>query len=200
MHDHTIGDWLDDLGSSKPAPGGGAAAAMLVAIGAALVEMVTNLTIGKPRYAEHEALMLDARTEAQRIRRRALALADEDEQAFNAVVAAYRIAKDDPARSSAIQDATAAAAEPPLAAAELAAAVIALAGRIRPGANVNLLSDVSVAASSARAALESAVVNVEINASALHDPGPLRERLSAYLPAAGEAEDIIALVRAAVTA
>src|ERR1700761_4495053 len=102
MQDQSVGDWLDELGSSMPAPGGGAAAAMLVAIGAALVEMVTNLTIGKPRYAEHEPLMLDARSEAQQIRRRALTLADEDERAFSAVVAAYRLPKDDPDRTATI--------------------------------------------------------------------------------------------------
>jgi formiminotetrahydrofolate cyclodeaminase len=199
MHDQTIGAWLEDLGSSKPAPGGGAAAALLVATGAALVEMVTNLTIGKPRYAEHEQLMVTARSEARTVREQALALAAQDEDAFNAVVAAYRIPKDDPGRSDAIQIATAGAAEPPLQTAALAAEVIALAGRIRSGANVNLLSDVAVAASSAKAALESAAVNVEVNTAALHDPGTLNERLTAYLPATEEAENIIALVRAATS-
>ena len=199
MRDQTIGDWLEDLGSSKAAPGGGAAAALLVATGAALVEMVTNLTIGKPRYAEYESLMIAARDVAGKLREHALALAAQDEDAFNAVVAAYRIPKDDPGRSDAIQAATAAAAEPPLQTAALAAEVIALAGRIRPGANVNLLSDVAVAASSAKAALESAAVNVEVNASALRDPGTLNERLAGYLTATDEAENIIALVRAAIS-
>jgi methenyltetrahydrofolate cyclohydrolase len=203
VRDQTIGDWLEDLGSSKPAPGGGAAAALLVATGAALVEMVTNLTIGKPRYAEHEALMREARDEARHLRDQAQALAAKDEEAFNAVIAAYQIPKDDPGRAEAIQVATAAAAEPPLRTAALAAEVIALAGRVRPGANVNLLSDVAVAASSAKAALESAAINVEINVAALRDPqtaAALSQRLIRHLTATSEAEHTIELVRAAVTA
>ena len=55
MNEETIGGWLDELASSAPAPGGGAAGALEVAVGAALVEMVCNLTIGKPAFAEHEA-------------------------------------------------------------------------------------------------------------------------------------------------
>lgn len=202
MRDQTIGDWLEDLGSSKPAPGGGAAAAMLLATGAALIEMVANLTIGKPRYAEYETLMIGARDEARGLRDLAQTLAAADEAAFTQVVAAYRLPKDDPTRSAAIQSATAAAAEPPLATAEAAAQVITLAARIRTRANVNLLSDVAVAASAARAALESAAVNVEINVAALRDPAAaaaLSARLSSHLAATPEAENTIALVRAAVT-
>jgi methenyltetrahydrofolate cyclohydrolase len=50
----SIGGWLDALASSAPAPGGGAAAALEAAMAAALLEMVCNLTIGKPAYAEHD--------------------------------------------------------------------------------------------------------------------------------------------------
>jgi methenyltetrahydrofolate cyclohydrolase len=199
MKDQTIGGWLEDLGSAKPAPGGGAAAALLVATGAALVEMVTNLTIGKPRYAEHEDVMMQAREEAKSLRDAAQALAAEDEDAFNNVIAAYRIGKDDPGRSAAIQAATANAAEPPLRTAELAAQVVALAGRIQPGANVNVRSDVAVAASAAKAALESAAVNVEVNLAALRDEqviAALRKRLAVQIEATIEAEQIISTVRA----
>src|SRR5215813_10405409 len=82
VREQAIGHWLDDLGSSAPAPGGGAAAALLAATGAALIEMVTNLTIGKPRYAASEAVMLAARDEAIRVRAGALLAASEDERAF----------------------------------------------------------------------------------------------------------------------
>jgi len=199
MKDQTIGGWLEDLGSAKPAPGGGAAAALLVATGAALVEMVTNLTIGKPRYAEHEAVMVQARDEATSLRDAAQTLAAEDEDAFNEVIATYRIGKDDPGRSAAIQAATANAAEPPLRTAELAAQVVAVAARIQPGANVNVLSDVAVAASAAKAALESAAVNVEVNLAALRDEqivAALRKRLAVQIEATIEAEQIISTVRA----
>jgi methenyltetrahydrofolate cyclohydrolase len=199
MHVQTMAGWLEDLGSAKPAPGGGAAAALLVATGAALVEMVTNLTIGKPRYAEHEDLMIEVRDLAGAVRRGAQEVGAADEAAYNAVIASYQLAKDDPGRSAAIQDATAAAAEPQLRTAQLAAEVIELARRILPGANVNLRSDLAVAASSAKAALESAAVLVEVNVNALHDPQTvenLSARLALYAAATTDADQIISTVRA----
>ncbi|HKX05877.1 MAG TPA: cyclodeaminase/cyclohydrolase family protein, partial [Methylomirabilota bacterium] len=60
MEDQTIGAWLDALASAAPAPGGGAAAAVNAAIGAALIEMVCRLTIGRPRYARHEPALSEA--------------------------------------------------------------------------------------------------------------------------------------------
>jgi len=197
-----VDEWLADLGSAKPTPGGGAAAALMVATGAALVEMVTNLTIGKPRYAEHEPLMLRARDEAAALRVQAQTLAADDERAFNAVIAAYQLPRDDPGRSAAIQSATAEAAGPPLNTAALAAAVIRLASDILPGANVNVLSDVSVAASAASAALASAAVNVEVNLAALRDRDlakVLGEELAGYLLAADEADTIVSRVRMSLT-
>ena len=198
MREQTIGDWLDALGSSAPAPGGGAAAAMLVATSAALVEMVANLTIGRPRYADHEPTMIVARDTAVQIRTSALRAADDDERAFDAVATSYRIPRDDPERSGAIQRTTAEAARPPLRTAELAAQVIALAEGIHEGANVNVLSDVAVAASSARAALESAAINVEVNLAALHDrelAAGLAAELATHLSAADTATATIRRVR-----
>lgn len=198
MREQTIGDWLDELGSAAPAPGGGAAAAMLVATAAALVEMVANLTIGKPRYAEHEPTMIVARDTAIQIRTSALRTAADDERAFDSVAAAYKIPKDDPKRSEAIQRATAEAARPPLRTAELAAQVIALAEGIHDGANVNVVSDIAVAASSARAGLESAAINVEVNVAALHDrdvAAALATELAAHLSAADTATATIHRVR-----
>jgi formiminotetrahydrofolate cyclodeaminase len=199
MQIQTMAGWLDDLGSSAPAPGGGAAAALLVATGAALVEMVTNLTIGKPRYAEHEALMIAARDEAVALRRGCQELIAADEAAYNAVIATYRLPSDDPDRPAAIQRATAAATEPQVQLAVFAAEVIGLARRILPGANVNLRSDIAVAAASARAGLESAAVLVEGNLAALRDAQTvenLSARLEVSVAAVAEAEQIIAAVRA----
>ncbi len=198
MREQTIGDWLDALGSAAPAPGGGAAAALLVATAASLVEMVANLTIGKPRYAEHEPTMIVARDTAIQIRTSALRTAADDERAFDSVAAAYKISKDDPDRSAAIQRTTAAAARPPLQTAELAAQVIALAEGIHDGANVNVLSDIAVAASSARAALESAAINVEVNLAALHDrerAAALADELATHRSAADTATATIRRVR-----
>ncbi|AHI00065.1 hypothetical protein KALB_6706 [Kutzneria albida DSM 43870] len=173
MRDQTIGDWLDQLASRAPAPGGGAVAAMHTAMAAGLVEMVCNLTIGKPRYAEHEPTMLGALREAGQCRAEAVELAERDAAAFTAVTTAYRLPKEDErdraVRGERIQQALRAAAEVPLRTAEVAERVLELAGRIRRGANVNVLSDVDVAEHSARAALASAVVNVEVNLAAMTD-------------------------------
>ena len=87
MNEQAIGSWLEELGSSAPAPGGGAAGALEVAMGAALVEMVCNLTIGKPAFAEHEAVMTEVRDRCAVLRVEATRLAAEDADAFSAVIA-----------------------------------------------------------------------------------------------------------------
>lgn len=201
----TVDAWLEALASNAPAPGGGAAAAMHAAVGAALVEMVCNLTIGKPAYAEHEATMRTARTQAAALRGQALRLADQDAQAFAAVAAAYRLAKDTDearrARTERIQAALADAADVPLRTAQVAADVVDLAGRILDGANRNVLSDVAVAAASARAGLEAATVNVEVNLAALADPArraDLAARFAPHAKAVDQAHAIVQAVRARI--
>jgi formiminotetrahydrofolate cyclodeaminase len=180
---------------------------MLAAIGAALVSMVCELTIGKPAYAEHEEVMRAARASATDFLARARRLADEDAVAFGAVSGAYRLPKgteaERAARTEAIQVALVGAAGVPLRTAAVAAGIIELSERILPGANVNVLSDVAVAASSARAALEAAEVNVEINLAALRDPAGraiLRAELAEFGPAAAVADRVIAAVRERIAA
>ena len=202
MHDQAIGTWLEALASSAPAPGGGAAAALGAAIGAALIEMVCNLTIGRPRYAAHEALMREALARATTLRRRALGLAAADAGAFGAVTDAYRLRKetDEQARARAerIQEALIGATEVPLETAALAGEVVQLAGRIVDGANVNALADIAAAAAAARAALETALVNVEANLAALPDRArdrELRERSTGLATLGAEAERTIQRIR-----
>ncbi|MCP2327668.1 formiminotetrahydrofolate cyclodeaminase [Hamadaea flava] len=201
----TISEWLDDLASGEPTPGGGAAAALMAATGAALVGMVTELTIGNPRYADHETVMTAARERAAHLRRLATELADADEAAFGAVIEAYRLPKATEAekagRSAAIQQALGGAARVPLRLAAVAAEVVELAESILDGANVNVLSDVAVAADAARAALSSAAVNVEVNTTALTDrsmAAALDGELAGYLSAVGRADRITAAVRARI--
>jgi formiminotetrahydrofolate cyclodeaminase len=205
VHDQAIGAWLDALASSAPAPGGGAAAALSAAIGAALIEMVCNLTIGRPRYAAHDALMREALARATTLRHRALALAAADARAFGAVTDAYRLPRDTAeqarARAERIQVALIGATEVPLQTAALAGEVVQLAGRIADGANVNALADVAAAAASARAALETALVNVEANLAALPDRsrgGELRERSTGVATLVAEAERTIRRIRGKV--
>ena len=201
MLDQTIGSWLDDLASGAPAPGGGAGAAMNAAVAACLVAMVCNLTIGKPRYAAHEAVMIEALARATDLRAEAVRLAGEDAAAFGAVAAAYQMPKatetETAARTAAIQDALAGAARVPLKITAVAAEIIEVAGRILEGANVNVISDIGVAAASARAALAGAVLNVEVNVAAMKDENArrsLRDQLGTFDGTSAAADQLVTAV------
>lgn len=202
MQEERIGSWLEDLASAAPAPGGGAVAAMASAMAAGLVEMVANLTVGRPRYVESEPIMRRALERAGELRRESLRLAGEDAEAFAAVAEAYRLprATDDERaeRSRRIQAALVGAASVPERTAAAAGRVLDLGEEILPGANVNVISDVAAAASSARSALECALVNVEVNRDAITDEamrselGRAVDRIQADLERAGA---LVAAVR-----
>ena len=206
MRDLKIGDWLDDLASESSAPGGGAAAALDAAVGAALISMVCNLTIGRPKYAEYDDVNKAALETATKLRAEALELAEADEAAFTKVTDAYKLPRgtdeEKAARSAAIQASLIDAAGVPLRTAALCAQIIALAVKVEPGSNANLISDVAVAAASARAALDSAALNVEINLAAMNDAGN-RERIAAELKqhtaAIPDADAIVAKIRGRIT-
>lgn len=205
VHQQTVHAWLADLASEAPTPGGGAAAAMNAAVGAALVSMVCNLTIGKPRYAAHESTMIEVRHQADQLRQQALELAEQDAAAFGRVMAAYRLPRqteqEQQTRNQAIQDALVEAADVPLRTAAVAAEVIGLADRILEGANVNVISDVAVAAASARAALSAAVINVEVNLAGITDAdrkAKLTDALVKYQGVEADADRIIAAVRSRI--
>lgn len=168
-------DFLDRLASADPAPGGGAATAVLVAMGAALIGMVCRLTIGRPRFQASEEALRAVLAEADRGRARALALAAEDAAAYGAVVAARALPRDtEPdrrARKAALQDALRGATEVPLEtlglAEAMARAVAGASGRVNPSA----ASDLVVAAHSVGAGLEGAYLNVRSNLALIDDAG-----------------------------
>jgi len=203
VNDESIGAWLAELASSAPAPGGGAAGALEVAISAALVEMVCNLTIGKPAFAEHEATMTEARDRAASIRGDAVGLAAEDADAFDAVIAAYRLPRETVAeaegRTTSIQEALAKAADVPRRTAVAAAEVLDLTELIVPGANPNVVSDAAAAAGAARGALQASLVNIDANRSSITDPS-LRAELDEVAALIerdlARADGIVAAVRA----
>ncbi|GAA4214501.1 cyclodeaminase/cyclohydrolase family protein [Actinocatenispora rupis] len=193
-----VDDWLAELGSAAPTPGGGAAAAMTAAIAAGLVEMVANLTTGRPRYAQYEADTARILARAAALRTEAVGLAEADAAAFGGVMAAYRLPREDPGRAEAVRVATIAAAEPPLRIAAVANEVAGLAAELPGRSNRTVLSDVAVAASTAAAAIESAAINVEINLAGLPeaDRAPLAERLTAATTRLAPARDLAAHLRA----
>jgi methenyltetrahydrofolate cyclohydrolase len=201
MHDTTVGIWLEKLAGRTPTPGGGAAAALSAATAAALVGMVTNYTTGG-KWADREARMRILNGEAATLRTDALRLADEDEVAFASVGAAYALPKqseaEQEARRAAIEAALTGAADPPARTGAVAARVVELAAELVESANPNVLSDVAVAAELARAAIESAIVNVDINRRLIRDEGTraaLEKTIGELAPAVALAGQVAAAVR-----
>ncbi|HEY8063995.1 MAG TPA: cyclodeaminase/cyclohydrolase family protein [Methylosinus sp.] len=169
----TIGKFLDDLASERPTPGGGGAAAVSGAIGAALVSMVANLTIGKKNYEAVEDDLKAARAEAERLRAELTAAIEEDVVAFNSVMGAYGLPRatdeEKAARSAAIQAALKDATLAPLRAVKACFEVIRLSEIAADKGNLNVISDAGVAVLAANAGLRSAALNVYINAKAIKD-------------------------------
>lgn len=195
--------FLDELASSAATPGGGSGAAIMGALGAALVSMVCNLTIGKKNYAEVEDEMRDVLHDAEALRQRLADMVAEDIAAFNGLMAAYGLPKltdeDKAARGAAIQHALQAATEAPLACARACAEVIKLSMRAAEVGNRNVISDAGVGALAAQAALRSAALNVDINVPSLRDQAfakACRDEMDALLASAVPlSEQAIALVK-----
>lgn len=183
--------FLDALASSAATPGGGSAAAIMGAMGAALVSMMCNLTIGKKNYAEVEGEMRAVLDETESLRRRLADMVAEDIAAFDGLMAAYGLPKDTDAqkaqRSAAIQTGLKAATIAPLACARASAEVIALAQRAAMVGNTHVISDAGVGALAAQAALRSAALNVYINVPSLKDAAfatACRDEIDALLASA----------------
>jgi formiminotetrahydrofolate cyclodeaminase len=179
LTDLSLDAFLERLGSSDPVPGGGSASALAAAMGAALVAMVAELTIGRPDYAEHDEMVRKLRFDAIERRSELLDLAQRDADAYDLVVRARHMPKDSEAersaRSTALQEAMKEASRIPLRAAVVASEVLDLAERIAPIGNRNAVSDAGVAALLAAAGLRGAALNVRINLPYLAADDPLRE-------------------------
>ena len=185
LSDLPVHAFLERLGSSDPVPGGGSAAALAAAMGAALVAMVVELTIGRPAYAEHETTLRHLRFDALDRRTELMNLAQEDATAYDAVVRARHMPKDTEAerdaRTNSLHEAMKEAARIPLRAAEVASEVLDLAARLAPIGNPNAASDAGVAAQLAAAGLRGALLNVRINLPYLADAEPLRQSAPAEI-------------------
>lgn len=170
---NTIARFLDELASEQPTPGGGGAAAIMGAVGAALVSMVANLTIGKKNYEAFDAELKATNAEAEKVRAELTAAIDEDVVAFNAVMGAYGLPRgtdeEKAARAAAIQAALKQATDAPLRAVKACHEVIKLSAVVAEKGNVNVISDAGVAVLAANAGLRSAALNVYINAKSIKD-------------------------------
>ncbi|MBQ7196734.1 MAG: cyclodeaminase/cyclohydrolase family protein [Synergistaceae bacterium] len=157
------------LAAKSPVPGGGGAAALVGALGAALCSMSANFTIGKKKYADVEADIKIILENSERLRARLLELIDEDAAAYESVSAAYKIPKDDPSRESVLDIALLQASKTPLEIVKACGEIIDLMDDMVDKSNMMLISDVGCGVLLARAAMEAASMNVFINTAALSD-------------------------------
>ena len=182
IKDASIEGFLHELASKAATPGGGSAAAVMGAMGAALASMVCNLTIGKKKYAGVEEELRGVLSRADSLRGRLIYAIEEDVAAFSTVMAAYGLPKDTPEqqqdRLGAIQAALREACDAPLACVKLCAEVIDLAAIVSDKGSAAVISDGGVAALAASAALRSAALNVLVNAKAIDDRAFAEARLA----------------------
>jgi glutamate formiminotransferase/formiminotetrahydrofolate cyclodeaminase len=157
------------VAAPTPAPGGGSVAAYVAALGAALVQMVAGLTVGRKKYATVDVEMQHVRDDAKALAARLHALVDEDASAYGVVTEAYKLAKDAPERSALIDAALVGAARTPLETARACAKVADLALAVAQRGNQNALSDAGVAALLAEAACKGAAYNVAINVAGMEN-------------------------------
>jgi formiminotetrahydrofolate cyclodeaminase len=174
----SVRELADGLASRAAVPGGGSASALSGALAAALVGMVAELTLGRPEYERHADAVERARDEAATLREQLLDLADRDADAYDGVMQARRLPRENDdqkaARARQLKAAMLEAARVPLETARTARAVLDLAVRIAPVGNRNAVSDAGVAAMLAASAVRGAVLNVRINLPYLPVDEPLR--------------------------
>jgi formiminotetrahydrofolate cyclodeaminase len=171
--DTTVEEFLRTTASSDPTPGGGAAAATAGATGAALIAMVGRLTLGKSDFEDLDARMRAMIERADEARAEFLEMGDRDAEAFELVMASYRMPKasevEQASRADAVQRALEQAAAVPLEIGRRAVDLMELAEDATAMGNPNAASDGMSAAAMLFAAVLCARANVEINASSLHD-------------------------------
>ena len=173
LADLRLKEFLVKTASNSPVPGGGSIAALSAAIAASLSEMVANLTIGKRGFEAIEEEMREIAKNAVRYRKKLVKDIDRDSNAFNDVMAAFKLPNDTEQeqykRKRAIQEALKNASLVPLDVAKDAFKIIELAEKVVKQGNKNAVTDAAVAAMMARTAVLSALYNVKINLSSIKD-------------------------------
>ncbi len=173
LADLSIKEFLEKTASGSPVPGGGSIAALSAAIAAGLSEMAANLTIGKKGYEATEKQMKVIKKAAADYRNKLIKDIDRDSDAYNDVLAAFRLPKsyelEENFRKQAIQDAFKKASLVPLDVAKNAFKIIELADGVVKHGNKNAVTDGAVAVMMARTAVLSALYNVKINLASIKD-------------------------------
>lgn len=169
----TIGDWTEVLASKEPVPGGGGASALGGVLGAALGQMVANLTVGKKRYADVEEEMQQSLIRLKKLQEDLMDLADQDAEVFAPLAKAYKMPSETEEQKAekarVMEERLLAASLVPMQMMEKALAVLNILEELEKKGSRMAISDVGVAAQFARAALLGAVMNVYINTRSMED-------------------------------
>ena len=173
--DLSISEFGNLLASDTPAPGGGSTAALEGSLGAALICMVASLTVGREKYAEHEAFMQKAIKRAEVLRTKMLDIIDRDTEAYNLAYAVFSMPKDTDeqisARKSAMQTALKTCTLTPFELIDCAVKTLELAAEMVGKYNINAISDLGVAVLSLKTSAQGAWLNMLINMDGIHDEG-----------------------------
>jgi methenyltetrahydrofolate cyclohydrolase len=171
--DRTVRDLLNAFASSDPTPGGGSAAALASSVGASLLMMVAGLPKTKTNVPEERAVLHGATTTLTGLRQQLTEAIDADTDAYEQVVAAFKLPKATPqeqdARKASIQRALRAATDVPLSVMRLSVAALDQAALVAANGLKAAASDVGVAAALLRAGASGARMNVEVNLDGITD-------------------------------
>lgn len=195
----TLDRYLAQLASTEPTPGGGSAAALVGAVGAALVAMAARISAHNPKYAAQHELALRMAGAADALRGELAAAGDRDERAFSRVVAAQTLPRqseaEKDARAKAIEAALHDAAVVPLRACELCIDVMRLAAQTLAIPNKNLASDLGCAGEFGAAALAACAYNVRVNHRYMHDLAAIETQTKMLARYETEAAALLANIR-----
>ena len=161
--------FVEQLAAPTATPGGGSAAAASAAMAAGLATMVASMSRGKKAYVQYERALSEAIARLSELLEALKAAIDADAESYNAVMKAYKQAKDSAGKDGVIDDALKQATNVPLGVAERAREVAAIVETLKPITNPNMKSDLTTAFALARAAMEGALANVDINLESLKD-------------------------------
>ena len=164
--------FIEQLAAPTATPGGGSAAAAAGAMAAGLAGMVASMSRGKKAYLQYEGQLSEAIARLAQLREELKRSIDADAESYNVVMKAYKPAKESTARGRAIADALQQATSVPLGVAERAFEVQQVAVRLKPCTNPKMSSDLTAAIALAKAALEGALANVEINIESIESDAP----------------------------
>jgi glutamate formiminotransferase/formiminotetrahydrofolate cyclodeaminase len=164
--------FIEQLAAPTATPGGGSAAAAAGAMAAALATMVASMSRGKKAYLQYEPQLSEAIARLAKLREELKSAIDADAESYNIVMKAYKAAKDSADGGAAISAALKHATSVPLGVAEKSVEVAGIATSLKPITNPNMKSDLTTAIALAKAAIDSALANVEINLDSLNADSP----------------------------